>query len=64
MTASAESPNPGSPEAVALGCRCATMDNANGRGYRYVEGRPVHFVVTDDCRLHGWVGKSREESKP
>lgn len=43
-------PNPGSPEAVAQGCKCAVMDNHCGRGYR---GQSGVFVVTASCPLHG-----------
>ena len=43
-------PNPGSPEAVAQGCKCAVIDNAHGRGYR---GQQGVFVMTASCPLHG-----------
>ena len=45
-------PNPGSPEARHLGCICATMDNAHGKGYRHIEGQPLRFVITVDCVFH------------
>ena len=45
-------PNPGSPEARRLGCICATMDNAHGKGYRYVEGQTPCFVITEGCAFH------------
>ncbi len=45
-------PNPGSPEARRLGCICATMDNAHGKGYRHIEGQPLRFVITDGCAFH------------
>jgi len=45
-----EVPNPGSDEALALGCKCAVLDNAHGRGYM---GRPGLFVMTASCPLHG-----------
>ncbi len=38
-------PNPGSPEARRLGCICATMDNAHGKGYRYVYGATIAEAV-------------------
>ena len=47
-------PNPGSPEAVALGCRCPVMDNARGRGapgWKDEQGTPL-FWYSDDCKLH------------
>ncbi len=46
-------PPPGSPEAVALLCTCPVMDNQYGRGYRYVQGHPVWYVIMADCPLHG-----------
>lgn len=49
-------PNPGSDEAYALGCTCARMDNAYGRGYMGGvrdprTGEPV-FVMTVGCPVH------------
>lgn len=47
-------PNPGSDEAVALGCKCPRMDNCYGRGYRTLaNGDPV-FVTMSECKLH-WI---------
>lgn len=40
-------PNPGSAEAVALGCKCAVLDNARGRG----DGRG-NFWITESCPVH------------
>jgi len=37
-------PPPGSPEAIALGCCCPVLDNGHGRGYRFVQGHPVLYV--------------------
>lgn len=42
-------PNPGSAEALNLGCRCPVLDNAHGRGYMSVPGV---FVTTEGCPLH------------
>jgi len=42
--------NPGSSEAIALGCICPVMDNNHGRGqngqFWYVEGCPYHQPTT------------------
>jgi len=47
------SPNPGSDEALAAGCRCPVLDNAHGRGaYREPDGTP-QFWINSDCPLHG-----------
>ena len=38
-------PNPGSNEAIELGCICPVLDNNHGRGsgpFWYTEGCPVH----------------------
>lgn len=43
-------PNPGSKEALDMGCECPVLDNARGRGYMGVEGI---FVMTESCPLHG-----------
>ncbi len=42
--------NPGSPEAVANGCTCATADNAHGQG---IPGSaPKTFWINETCPLH------------
>jgi len=48
--------NPGSPDAVKAGCKCAVMDNCYGRGYH--SGHDTldadrMFVVSGNCPLHG-----------
>ena len=45
-------PNPGSREALAIGCTCPVLDNNHGRGYY---GDPERFVMTEGCPLH-WPG--------
>lgn len=51
--AAGEDANPGSPEAVANGCTCPRMDNANGRGAWGTGGSKAVFWITEDCPLHG-----------
>jgi len=51
-------PNPGSPEAVELGCLCPVHDNARGRGAAMTDNGPV-FWQNANCPLHG----SKEGSK-
>jgi len=46
-------PNPGSDEALAMGCLCACMDNHYGAGMPYPDG--PRFWVQADCPLHGVV---------
>ena len=48
----ADTPPPGSPEAVALGCRCPVLDNAHGRGH-FGDGERFGWWVIADCPLHG-----------
>lgn len=45
-------PNPGSKEAIELGCTCPVMDNHHGRGYQGVEGI---YIYNGDCNLHSQV---------
>jgi len=44
-------PNPGSDEALAMGCLCACMDNHYGAGMPYPDG--PRFWVQANCPLHG-----------
>jgi hypothetical protein len=50
-----KTPNPGSEEAVKIGCTCPRMDNAYGRGYmggvKDEYGGTV-FVINMDCPVH------------
>ena len=49
-------PNPGTPEAIVLGCICSVLDNNHGEGmmidgvqyFWYTEGCPVHNGEKDD----------------
>lgn len=42
-------PNPGSPEAIAKGCKCPVIDNGHGRGWL---GQPNVFVYSGACPFH------------
>lgn len=44
-------PNPGSYEALALGCRCPVLDNAHGEGVPY--GGERSWWINGECPLHG-----------
>mgnify|MGYP001581090404 CR=1 FL=1 len=51
MTEPAEKvPNPGSDEALRLGCTCAVLDNNYGRGFPW--GGGPSFLVNTECPLH------------
>ena len=43
--------NPGSDAAIELGCSCAVIDNARGRGAGLLDGQPL-FYITVGCSLH------------
>lgn len=45
-----KSPNPGSDDAIRMGCKCPVMDNDYGHGYC---GRKGVFVMTENCPVHG-----------
>ena len=47
-------PNPGSEEASDLGCKCPTMDNNYGRGYRQFGDKSLEpqFVIAEGCPVH------------
>jgi hypothetical protein len=48
-----DKPNPGSQEAIKIGCTCAVMDNAYGKGaYNDENGEPL-FWINGDCPVHG-----------
>ena len=50
--------NPGSPEAIRLGCTCSKKENRNGEGYldhknnSEINGERK-YTVNLDCPLHG-----------
>lgn len=48
---------PGSDAAIALGCRCPTMDNARGRG-AYFDGDTWQFWVNGDCPVHSQMART------
>lgn len=43
--------NPGSPEAIRLGCECPKYDNAHGAGVPSADG-PL-FWTNGNCPMHG-----------
>ena len=44
-------PNPGSIEAIDLGCICPRMDNSSGSGAFIIDGEP-QFWYTLGCPIH------------
>lgn len=43
-------PDPGTEEAIEMGCICPVMDNNYGEGYMGMEGV---FVFNCNCPVHG-----------
>lgn len=60
-------PNPGSREALAMGCTCPVLDNAHGKGYiggvKDEKGDTV-FVYTMGCPVHDAGHDDVKEAKP
>ena len=54
-----KAPNPGSDEAIELGCKCPVLDNSHGRGYM---GQPGIFMIAGGCPLHHLPGDSDSDS--
>lgn len=54
-------PNPGSKEAIAVGCTCPVMDNHYGAGYGGQEGV---FAYIQTCPIHGWDISGLDEVFP
>ena len=48
-----KSPNPGSIEALDMGCMCPVLDNAHGQGARGTKGKKAIFWISANCKLHG-----------
>lgn len=55
-----EKPNPGTDEAIALGCKCPVIDNCYGRGYR---GQPGVFAYTVSCPVHNAIAEAMKKVK-
>jgi hypothetical protein len=53
-------PNPGSKEAIALGCSCPVSDNGNGLG-AYIDKRGHRiFWYNYDCKVHVIDAESKD----
>lgn len=57
-------PNPGSKEAIELGCTCPVYDNCHGVGFPWGETDPA-FWISGDCPLHsgGSVGPEKQHKR-
>lgn len=45
-----EIPNPGSDEALAIGCKCPVMDNNHGKRLPWIGA----WWIDIRCSIHGW----------
>ncbi len=52
-----KTPNPGSREAQAIGCKCPVIDNHHGAGMPYPNG--PHFWISGDCPVHANEGGAK-----
>jgi hypothetical protein len=43
-------PNPGSDEAIKLGCKCPVIENHHGKGVQASDG--LRFWYNADCPVH------------
>ena len=56
-----DKPNPGSDEAIKIGCTCPILDNYHGKGaYNDENGKPL-FWINGDCPVHG-IEANNEQS--
>ena len=46
-------PNPGSKEAIALGCLCPVLDNCGGAGFYMMSSTQLCFYINCICPIHG-----------
>ena len=46
-------PNPGSWEAIKMGCKCPVLDNEHGEGAYIDENGVPQFWIAEDCPIHG-----------
>lgn len=54
-------PNPGSDEAIRLGCTCPIIDNHHGKGVPYgKDGSPL-FWHSANCPMHGRAALERTD---
>lgn len=54
-------PNPGSDEALRMGCTCPQIDNHYGKGHQEDPGR---FMVNGHCPVHGNESKANMQDLP
>lgn len=60
-----DKPNPGSDEALSMGCKCPVLDNGHGRGSGRVngKGKPL-FWFSKLCPLHNKSMQNPTSDKP
>jgi hypothetical protein len=45
-------PNPGSDEALDMGCSCPVLDNHHGKGFPWPSSQSPSFWINETCKLH------------
>lgn len=53
MASETMTPNPGSVDAIRLGCLCPVIDNHYGQGMPYPDG--PRFWISENCPIHSEV---------
>ncbi len=55
-------PNPGSKEALDIGCICPVMDNHHGEGFKHPGIEDNVFWITFDCPVHTHIIEEAKEN--
>lgn len=56
-------PNPGSKDAINMGCTCAVLDNGHGAGCgQFTDSGEPCFWITENCPIHG-IESSKGENE-
>ena len=53
-------PNPGSDEAIEMGCTCPVLDNGHGKGFPW-GGVDPSFWISENCPLHATGHTEKED---
>lgn len=58
-----KTPNPGSDEAIKLGCTCPVDDNCNGQGFSGGKNGSKLFWRSSDCPIHCFKHQEKHSAK-
>ena len=56
-------PNPGTQDAIDMGCTCPVIDNHYGKGTPLDDDGGVAFWYVQECPIHGLEVNIREEDE-